>query len=98
MRLIWRGAGGVGHGVFRLLFNDMKFILTLILIFVLVPPLLRLALRLFISKQVGKAQRQVFEQQRTAQRRTGTTNVDSAPPRKDSFRGGEYVDYEEVKD
>lgn len=76
----------------------MKFILTLILIFVLVPPLLRLALRIFISKQVGKAQRQVFEQQREAQRRTGNMNVDSVPPRKDSFRGGEYVDYEEIKD
>lgn len=90
------GQGVLGPSVF--LFNEMKFILTLILIFVLVPPLLRLALRLFISKQVSKAQRQVFEQQREAQRRAGRVNVDTAPPRKDSFRGGEYVDYEEIKD
>ncbi len=76
----------------------MKFLLTLILIFVLVPPLLRLALRFFISNQVSKAQRQVAEQQRAAQRREGRTQVDTPPARKDSFRGGEYVDYEEIKD
>ncbi|MCY7351843.1 MAG: DUF4834 family protein [Cytophagaceae bacterium] len=76
----------------------MKFIFTLILIFVLVPPLLRLVIRLFLSNQVSKAQRQVHEQQRAAQRHEGRINVDRTPPRKDDFKGGDYVDYEEVKD
>lgn len=76
----------------------MKFLLTLILIFVFVPPLLRLVLRLFISNQVSKAQRQVAEQQRAAQRNQGRTRVDTPTPRPDAFKGGEYVDYEEIKD
>jgi|GEM_PF-6720985 len=76
----------------------MKFLFTLILIFVIVPPLLRLALRFFISNQVSKAQRQVAEQQRAAQRNQGRTRVETPPSRPDSFKGGEYVDYEEIKD
>jgi hypothetical protein len=76
----------------------MKFILTIILIFILVPPLLRLLIRFFLSNQISKAQQDLFKQQQAAKRNEGRVHVDRKPETKETLRGGEYVDYEEVKD
>ena len=76
----------------------MKFILTIILIFILVPPLLRLLIRFFLSNQISKAQQELFRQQQQAKRDEGRVRVERQPDSKETLRGGEYVDYEEVKD
>ncbi len=82
----------------------LKFIFTLFLIFFLLPPLFKWLLRLFISKQVGKAQEQFYKQQQNPfggnkTRKEGEIKVEvPQDTRKNKdFGGGEYVDYEEVK-
>jgi hypothetical protein len=79
----------------------MKFLLILLLIFFVFPPLLRYFFRLFIKDQFQKAQKQFYNDQVRPPGPTGRTDVDFVPPqksKKQDFKGGEYVDYEEVKD
>ncbi len=68
------------------------FILTLIILFV--PPVRRFVFYLLVGRQLVKQQKQ----QGRGSRRDGDIRVDNRPPQADTrFKGGEYVDYEEVK-
>ncbi|CCG99313.1 hypothetical protein FAES_1303 [Fibrella aestuarina BUZ 2] len=71
------------------------FILTLLIVFV--PPVRRFLFYLLVGRQLVKEQRRQYE--RNAPIREGETRVTPKPGRRDgsSMKGGEYVDYEEVK-
>ena len=82
----------------------VKFIIILALIFYVLPKLIKWALKGFIVTQVNKVQQDMRQQQKTyqsQQRREGEIDVDYSPKNKgkksESFGGGDYVDYEEVK-
>lgn len=78
----------------------MKFLLILLIIFFVFPPLLRYFFRLFIRDQFNKAQQQFYGQQKPP-RPDGKIDVDFVPQKKsktENFKGGDYIDYEEVKD
>jgi UPF0716 family protein affecting phage T7 exclusion len=74
----------------------MKYILIITLIIMFVPPVRRFVFQLLVGRQLVKEQkRQAAAYQK---RREGEVRVESHPSRKtDSHRGGQYVDYEEVK-
>jgi hypothetical protein len=80
----------------------MKILFNIILIFILlvafVPGFRRFMFWLLVGRQLVKEQRKT--NQATQQRREGEIRVDAKPSKSDSsrFNGGEYVDYEEVKD
>lgn len=68
------------------------FILTLIILFV--PPVRRFVFYLLVGRQLVKQQKQ----QAGGNRREGDIRVEDKPVKEDPrFKGGEYVDYEEVK-
>ncbi|GAB3962111.1 hypothetical protein GCM10028805_62470 [Spirosoma harenae] len=70
------------------------FIITLIILFV--PPVRRFVFYLLVGRQLVKEQRQSGNVR--AGRREGEIRVDNHPKDSDSrYKGGEYVDYEEVK-
>ena len=91
----------------------MSFWISLLLFFLVVryilPVVLRAALGGFVRQQVNKAQQGGFYgpgpgfQAPPPTAEPGQVRVDYVPPqtagteRKHEFRGGEYVDYEEVK-
>lgn len=69
------------------------FIITLIILFV--PPVRRFVFYLLVGRQLVKQQKQAGGFER---RREGEVRVDSKSPKGDApFKGGDYVDYEEVK-
>lgn len=74
-----------------------KYLFLAFLIIAFVPPVRRFVFYLLVGRQLIKEQ----EKQSGQTRRKpsgGTVNVDSAPPKKDpNLKGGEYVDYEEIK-
>ena len=71
------------------------FIVTLIILFV--PPVRRFVFYLLVGRQLVKQQKQQ-QPNGYAKTREGEVRVNSQPKKDDSsFRGGEYVDYEEVK-
>ncbi len=80
----------------------MKILFNIILIFILlvafVPGFRRFMFWLLVGRQLVKEQRKT--NQATQQRREGEIRVDAKPSNAVSsrFNGGEYVDYEEVKD
>lgn len=91
----------------------LKFILGAIIVIYLIRKVGGYFLRLFLGKQVEAFQEQQkqqfsqFQQQQTRQQhqaREGEIHVDFVPNDKTSsnkstnFDGGEYIDYEEVKD
>jgi len=70
------------------------FILTLIILFV--PPVRRFVFYLLVGRQLVKAQKQ--PNNGYGKHREGEVRVESRPGKGDTrFKGGEYVDYEEVK-
>jgi hypothetical protein len=81
----------------------MKLLFNVLLIFMLltafVPPFRRLLFHLLVGRQLVKEQKKA-DQARQRAGRNSSVHVDHVPPgAKDSrFKGGEYVDYEEVKD
>lgn len=76
-----------------------KFLLIILFVFFLFPILVRYLFRLFIQDQYRKAQNQFYgHPPKQANRKEGDIKVEYAPPKKDNLKGGEYVDYEEVKD
>lgn len=82
----------------------LKFIIILAFIFYILPRLIKWALKGFIFTQVNKAQQDMRQQQKayqTQQKREGQIDVDYVPKKNEkkseSFGGGEYVDYEEVR-
>ncbi len=80
----------------------MKILFNIILIFILlvafVPGFRRFMFWLLVGRQLVKEQRKTT--QRNPQRREGDIRVETKPSNSDTsrFNGGEYVDYEEVKD
>jgi UPF0716 family protein affecting phage T7 exclusion len=69
------------------------FIITLIILFV--PPVRRFVFYLLVGRQLVKQQKQASGFER---RREGEVRVDNKSPKGDApFKGGDYVDYEEVK-
>jgi UPF0716 family protein affecting phage T7 exclusion len=75
----------------------MKYILIITLIIMFVPPVRRFVFQLLVGRQLIKEQKRQAEAYR--KRREGEIRVENRPTKKtDSTpRGGEYVDYEEVK-
>jgi hypothetical protein len=70
------------------------FIITLIILFV--PPVRRFVFYLLVGRQLVKQQKQ--QNNTYGKRRDGEVRVESRPVNGDTrFKGGEYVDYEEVK-
>lgn len=77
-----------------------KFLLIILVVFFLFPIVVRYLFRLFIQDQYRKAQNQFYQEQKkqTRRQRDGEIKVDYTPPQKDHLKGGEYIEYEEVKD
>jgi len=85
----------------------MKVVFNIILIFLLliafVPFFRRFIFHLLVGRQLVKQQERAFraqQQQERARTKPGGIRVDSTPPNgseSSRFKGGDYVDYEEVK-
>ncbi|AEI47527.1 hypothetical protein [Runella slithyformis] len=79
----------------------MKILFNILLIFIFfvafVPPFRRFMFWLLVGRQLVKEQKKA---NRPAPRHEGEIRVEQKPSNADQsrFRGGEYVDYEEVKD
>lgn len=75
----------------------LKILLVFTLLIIFVPPVRRFVFYLLVGRQLIKEQRRTTE--RTPPVRDGETRVASKPTGKSGspLRGGEYVDYEEVK-
>lgn len=74
----------------------LKYLFIAFLIIVFVPSVRRFVFWLLVGRQLAKEQEK--QNARHKPRREGETNVQSNSPSKGSgFKGGEYVDYEEVK-
>ncbi|MFD2571357.1 DUF4834 domain-containing protein [Spirosoma soli] len=70
------------------------FIITLIILFV--PPVRRFVFYLLVGRQLVKQQKRQGDVY--GKRREGEVRVENRSPKGNtSFKGGEYVDYEEVK-
>ncbi|CCH57142.1 hypothetical protein BN8_06546 [Fibrisoma limi BUZ 3] len=73
----------------------IKYLFIAFLIIAFVPPVRRFVFYLLVGRQLVKEQkRQPF-----GKRREGDIRVDNQPSKSNgsTFKGGEYVDYEEVK-
>ena len=72
------------------------FIITLVILFV--PPVRRFVFYLLVGRQLVKEQKRQSDI-RGNNRREGEIRVDPRPTKDDNsrYRGGDYVDYEEVK-
>ena len=70
-----------------------KILFIVILLIAFVPPVRRFVFYLLVGRQLVKDQRR----QEPIRRREGETRVDQVPPRSSTNKGGEYVDFEEVK-
>ena len=74
----------------------MKYILIITLIIMFVPPIRRFVFQLLVGRQLVKEQKRQAEASR--RRQEGEIRVETPAKKSNSpFRGGEYVDYEEVK-
>lgn len=80
----------------------MKLLFNIVLIFffliIFVPIFRRFLFHLLVGRQILKEQKKANESFRK-QSRNGNLNVDITPNRNSSHsKGGEYIDYEEIKD
>ncbi|MCY7359834.1 MAG: DUF4834 family protein [Rudanella sp.] len=71
----------------------LKILFVFILLIAFVPPVRRFVFYLLVGRQLVKEQRR----QEPTHRREGETRVDHVPPRPNTNKGGDYVDFEEVK-
>ncbi|MCE7040929.1 DUF4834 family protein [Dyadobacter sp. CY312] len=80
----------------------MKIIFNILIIFLLliafVPFFRRFIFHLLVGRKLVKEQERQYKAQQQRARQTGV-RVDNVPPdiNQSRFKGGEYVDYEEVK-
>lgn len=76
-----------------------KFLIITFAIMYFFPRVLRWGLKMFIGSQISKAQNE-FKSQQKPKQKEGEIKVDYTQSTKkgENLRGGEYVDYEEVKD
>jgi UPF0716 family protein affecting phage T7 exclusion len=77
-----------------------KYIFIVVLILILIPQVRRWLFWIIVGKQLMKEQKKRQNQYKTTAKKKGDVNVDYVPTdvNKEGFKGGEYVDYEEVKD
>ena len=77
----------------------MKFIIILGILIYVVPYISKYLIRAFITKQVNKVQSEFKKNNTASPKKEGEVKVDYAPKNenKEHLKGGEYVDYEEVK-
>ncbi|MFN4144198.1 MAG: DUF4834 domain-containing protein [Runella sp.] len=77
----------------------MKILFNILLVFIFlvafVPSFRRFIFWLLVGRQLVKEQKKA---NRTHQRPEGDIKVEQQPSNPPRFKGGEYVDYEEVKD
>lgn len=73
-----------------------KYLFLTLLVIAFVPPVRRFVFYLLVGRKLVKEQERQSAQSR---RKNGSSpHVDYAPPKSDStLKGGEYVDYEEIK-
>lgn len=75
-----------------------KYLFIAFLIIAFVPSVRRFVFYLLVGRQLIKEQEKQTAQTRRRSASAGNVKVDYVPPREDSnLKGGEYVDYEEVK-
>lgn len=81
----------------------MQIVFKVLLIFLLLtaffPPFRRFLFHLLVGRQLIKEQKRANQATGRAQKKGGGVNVDFVPPNGNdsNLKGGEYVDYEEVK-
>jgi hypothetical protein len=77
-----------------------KIILIFFVISYFFPRVLRWGLKMFIGNQINKVQNDFKTQQKAQTRKEGEIKVDITKTSKkdENLKGGEYVDYEEIKD
>ena len=81
----------------------MKILFNILLIFLFltafVPPFRRFLFHLLVGRQLVKEQKKYNQAKQKRTDRNGI-NIDHVPPQANEtrFKGGEYVDYEEVKE
>jgi nucleoside diphosphate kinase len=78
----------------------MKFLLVIFLIFILIGPVIRFALRFLVMNKIVKEQKRYYEQNSPQNRKEGEIRVDNATPNKSQKTKdseGQYIDFEEVK-
>ncbi len=74
----------------------LKFLLIATLIILFVPPVRRFVFYLLVGRQLVNQQKR--QQNPSPNHREGEVRVDRSTKGSDSsFKGGEYIDYEEVK-
>lgn len=78
-----------------------KYIFLIIIILVMIPQVRRFVFWLVVGKQMVKEQKRHNKQtEAKTYKKNGEINVDYVPKEngKNDFKGGQYVDYEEVKE
>ncbi len=75
-----------------------KILGIIILLLIFVAPLRRFLFWMVVGKQMVKEQKR-YEKQQNPTKREGQISVDYVPKKenKDNLKGGQYVDYEDVK-
>ncbi|MFT4031301.1 MAG: DUF4834 domain-containing protein [Siphonobacter sp.] len=80
----------------------MKILFNIILIFLAIsfifPWLVRWIFRMFLADQFSKAERDFIREKQAQKKREGKIKVDYVPPTKKGYEGGDYIDYEEIKE
>ncbi len=76
----------------------IKFLIITFAVMYFFPRVLRWGLKLFISNQMDKVQKD-FGSQQKSNKKEGEVNVsfDKNKGNSENLKGGEYIDYEEVK-
>jgi hypothetical protein len=75
-----------------------KIIIILFAISYFLPRLIRFGLKMFISNQVNKVQNEYQNQAKTQKEGEIKVEFDKSKAKSEHLKGGEYVDYEEIKD
>ncbi|WP_341224645.1 DUF4834 domain-containing protein [uncultured Arcticibacterium sp.] len=75
-----------------------KIILVVFLIIAFVPPVRRFLFWLIVGKQMVNEQKRANKNSQPQEKKEGQINVDYVPKERQEkgFKGGQYVDYEEV--
>lgn len=77
----------------------LKFLLFVAIFLYFFPKVLRFGLKMFIGNQMEKVQKDFQNQTRQSTRKEGEIKVETPQQKaKTKDMGGEYIDYEEVKD
>lgn len=78
----------------------LNIILVLLLLIAFVPPFRRFMFHLLVGRQLIKQQKKAEDAFRKATTKNNRVHIDpnSKNTPNSSFNGGEYVDYEEIKD